>query len=1096
MTGDMGDLPTGTLTFVLGDIASSTSWWEQDPAAMGPAVTSWYALISLLSSEHDGYAPLEQGEGDSFVRAFVHARDAARFALALTDGLHQGGVGLPLTTRLGIHTGEAVARDDSNYMGETLNRCARLRNLGTGGQILVSGTAAALLVDDLSDGAFLKDLGVHRLRDLGRPEHIRQLCHPSLPIEFPPLRSLDRLPNNLPVQLTSFIGRANELEQAPVLLADSRVVTLVGPGGSGKTRLALQVGAEMLEEFPGGVWLADLAAIDDGALVGEAVMAAMGASEGTRRSPVEYLAETIGTQATLVLLDNCEHVIQHAADFVEQLTARCAGVTVLTTSREPLAVDGEQCMRVPTMSLPEDSSDATCESVALFADRARLARPTFRLTTDNLRAVVEICRRLDGIPLAIELAAARCRAIAPGEIAELLGDHFRLLTGGRRNALARQRTLEASVEWSHDLLDEQSRALFRRLSVFVGGWTLHGAEAVCATDDLRAWEVVELLTGLVDKSLVQGDVGGAVTRYRMLETIRHYARERLLDVGEATAIREAHTRYYTELMQEAEVGLDGPGVRAWIARLDAEIDNLRATYDWCVEGGRDQESLRQMLSVWMFWHLRHAPEALERIERVLPAAGEERPRALYAASWMAWGVDDFANSLAWSREALELARASGDDRLLGCALEVAGWNLMWTGIDDGKALVEEGLALLRHTPDVWFYVDGLWGLATLATATGDYESAEAANAEALVASRTADNPLLIGRSLILSAIVLINRGRFREAADVIRDGRALLDPLKDVWLLWADAYEALLLALCGDTTAAIAIAQRARGERRGHLTVASSFATYSEAVAQHYGLDLGTAVPLLEEAEQLCETSMLLAVVGVCRSARGWRAAAQGDVAAGRRLVDDAHALCRGTILGGAAVHIVGLCSALVARIEGDMARAESDALDALVGNASCQRPWAMDTMELVAGLITERRPQDAARLLGAAEAERERTGCARAVAYRAHFDRDLADLQRRLDRDDFAVAFSEGSAMTFDQAVAYATRGRGARDRPASGWASLTPTERDVAALVAEGLRNADVATKLFVSTSTVKTHLSHVFAKLDISSRSELVAITLQNS
>src|SRR3954470_3103690 len=443
-------LPTGIVSLLLADVEGSTRLWEAQPAEMTTALARLNSVVNEIVAAHDGVRPVEQGEGDSFVIAFARASDAVTAALDL-----QLADLAPIRLRIGIHTGEVQLRDEGNYIGPAINRTARIRDLGHGGQTLVSQATHDLVVDRLPDKASLRDLGTHRLKDLARPERVHQLDHPDLARDFPALRSLDAYPHNLPVQLTSFIGRERELERLRALLADNRLVTLTGSGGAGKTRLALQVAADALAEHPDGVWHVDLAPLTDPELLPIAVARALGLPDDPTRTTTETVVHRVGQKSVLLLLDNCEHLIAASAAFAETLLRSCPGATVLGTSREPLGINGETAWRVPSLSLPDAAAGhAGSEAVQLFADRARQGRPGFAVTDENAAAVAEICRRLDGIPLAIELAAARVGVLTPVQIARHLSDRFRLLTTGSRTALPRQKTLRATLDWSYDLLTE------------------------------------------------------------------------------------------------------------------------------------------------------------------------------------------------------------------------------------------------------------------------------------------------------------------------------------------------------------------------------------------------------------------------------------------------------------------------------------------------------------------------------------------------------------------------------------------------------------------------------------------------------------------
>ena len=455
-------LPTGTVTLLLADVERSTRAWEAEPAVMAEAVARLHVVVTDLVARHAGARPVEQGEGDSFVAGFARASDALGCALDLQRADLE-----PLRLRVGVHTDEIQLRDDGNYMGPAMNRAARLRELAHGGQTVLSGSTADLVAGRLPEGAWLIDLGTHRLRDLARPERVHQLCAPGLRAEFPPLRSLDAFAHNLPVQLTSFVGREAEMAEVVQLLGGNRFLTLVGAGGVGKTRLALQAAAELMPDHPEGVWHADLSALADPVLTAGSVAEAMGFPDEVGRTPAETVVRHVGGGRVLVVLDNCEHLVASCAALVESLLRGCDRLVVLATSREPLGVEGEVTYRLPSLS----THAAGGEAVQLFADRARRARPSFVVTDANMRQVTGICRQLGGIPLAIVLAAARVRAFSLDQIAAGLEHRFSFLTGGARSALPRQQTLRASVDWSWNLLTEPEQVLFRRLAVFAGAST-------------------------------------------------------------------------------------------------------------------------------------------------------------------------------------------------------------------------------------------------------------------------------------------------------------------------------------------------------------------------------------------------------------------------------------------------------------------------------------------------------------------------------------------------------------------------------------------------------------------------------------------------
>jgi predicted ATPase/class 3 adenylate cyclase len=574
----MPDLPTGTVTFLFTDIEGSTKLWEQYPDAMRHTLVRHDALLHKVIEQHQGH--VFKTVGDAFCAVFSSAENAVAAALTAQRALQAqdwGPVGA-IRVRMALHRGTSDKRG-GDYFGPTVNRVARLLSVGHGEQVLLSSALEAIVRDRLPPGANLRDLGSHRLKDLQQPEHIFQLVHPSLPADFPPLHSLQAFANNLPVQLTSFIGREWEMAEVKRLLATTRLLTLTGTGGCGKTRLALQIGAESLSDYADGVWCVELAALSDPSLAPQAVASALGVREEPNRPILSTLSDHLRSKSLLLILDNCEHLVTACAQVAETLLRTCPNLRVLATSREALNVMGETTWRVPSLSLPDlkqwsmvngqwsmPSAMTQYDAVRLFVERARASRPDFAMTGQNASAVVQLCHRLDGIPLAMELAAARVRALSVEQIEARLGDRFALLTSGNRMALPRHQTLRATIDWSYDLLTEAERVSLRRLSVFADGWTLEAAERV-TSDEWRVtsdttldsrfstpdtFDVLDLLLRLVDKSLVIADTQNseAEVRYHMLETVRQYGWERLREAGEWEPVRGHHRDYFLRGCQE------------------------------------------------------------------------------------------------------------------------------------------------------------------------------------------------------------------------------------------------------------------------------------------------------------------------------------------------------------------------------------------------------------------------------------------------------------------------------------------------------------------------------------------------------------------
>ena len=598
--------------------------------------------------------------------------------MQLALGSHEWPEGEQLRVRMGIHTGE-VSEVSTGLVGYEVHRAARIAAVGHGGQILLSSAAAAIVEDSLPANASLRDLGAHRLKDLGRPETIFQLVAEGLTSQFPPLRSLDNpeLVNNLPTSLNTFIGRATELAELRALVLDSRLVTLTGAGGSGKTRLALQLAAELLDGTGEGVWFVELATVSDPEQVSSTVMTTLQVRPEGETTPLDSLAKLLRNQNILIVLDNCEHVIDAVAKLADVLGRTCPRVSLMVTSREPLGIDGERVYRVRSLSLPdesaEDSGDVqSSDAVGLFVARALAHDSTFELDETVAPLVASVCRRLDGIPLAIELAASRLSSMSLDDLHERLDQRFRLLTGGSRNALPRQQTLAATVAWSYDLLNEPERDLLRRLSVFVGGFDLKAAEAVCAGGGFESFEVADLLSSLVNKSLVTAERASTSLRYRLLETIRQYAADQLVQVGgeaETLRVRQLHAEYYLKLCREAARELEGVQQCDWLRRLDLEYDNILATFTTLsADVERTSDMLELANGLFRFVATRrnsviplHLIEALSRdvpVDVALRAHGLLRLSVITAMNEMGENYLRRASDL--NQEALELAEQIGD----------------------------------------------------------------------------------------------------------------------------------------------------------------------------------------------------------------------------------------------------------------------------------------------------------------------------------------------------------------------------------------------------------------------------------------------------
>ena len=1074
--GVSGLLPTGTVTLLLADVEGSTRLWETQPDQMTAAMARMNGTVSETIATHGGVRPVEQGEGDSFVAAFARASDAVACALDL-----QRAPLAPIRLRIGVHTGEIQLRDEGNYAGPTINRTARLRDLGHGGQTLLSGVTEALVLDRLPADAWLTDLGSHPLRDLPRPERVTQLCHPDLMNDFPPLRvSKAVVSQHLPVQLTSFVGREEELSQLRDLLAENRLVTLTGAGGVGKTRLAVQIASQIAEEFADGVWYVDLAPITDPEVVPIAVARTFGLPDEPGRTTIDTLVRFVASRQMLMVLDNCEHLLDAVAALVNSLVPAAVGLTLLATSREPIGVAGEVSWRVPSLS-PAD------EAVELFTDRARHARPGFEIGDDNAVAVAEICGRLDGMPLAIELAAARVRALSPSEILDTLHDRFRLLTGGARTAVRRQQTLRASVDWSHALLTEPERAVFRRLAVFSGGFHLDAADAVVTAGHIQRFQVLDLLSLLVDKSLVVAQSSNGRTRFRLLETMRQYAAEKLGESGEADATRSRHRDHYTALAALLE-GPSDSGYGQRVEQIETEIDNMRAAFAWSRENGDAESALGLTSSLTPLWQPRPA-EGVSWFDAILgdntpvEIAPAVRARALADRVLLTAIIGWDADSSKQAKDALSIARELDNPALLARAL--AACALIAADAEAARGYRAEAIQLARALGDR-LRLSHILSIEALVTVTmGDLIAARTVAEEGCELAEAIGYRASLVRCRWCLGLAELARGdsvgaiaNFRAASAVAEAGYYV--NFQKLGL----AGQGMALACRGDVGAARAAADEALDDAD---EIGSLFSGIAYTALGMAALASGDAATARDATDTACRYGMsaIPGLGAVARAFNAQAALASGDLVAARRTAQEAVTTAAGWYSMWALT-----TRARVAMAQGEPEQAECDAHDAITCAVEAGAYLGIsDNLECVGALAgTAGSLREAARLFGAAEAIRQRMGEVRFKVWDDDYLSSVAALRDALSDEDFNDAWTEGAALSTDEAITYAQRGRGHRKRPASGWGSLTPAERDVVRLVSEGLANNDIATRLFVSPRTVQSHLTHVYTKLGLTSRVQL--------
>ncbi|MGA8532974.1 MAG: tetratricopeptide repeat protein [Candidatus Tumulicola sp.] len=770
--------PTGTVAFLFTDIAGSTQRWESHHEAMDDAVKRHDALLRDAIGRHDGY--VFKAIGDAFCVAFARVSDAvmtafeAQRALSAEDFSAVGG--LPI--RMGLHAGEASERN-GDYFGPAVNRVARLMSIGHGGQVLLSGVTHDLAHTDLPAGASLLDLGSHRLKDLTEPEQVWQLTIEGLPAEFPALKSLDTFPNNLPLAPTSFRGREHDLEEVKSLLDQHKLLTLFGSGGIGKTRLALQVGAEVLDNYPDGVWLVDLAPITDSELVSSVIAKEIGMPQVEGRRIDESITQWLRRKKLLLILDNCEHVLEAVAAIANAVIRSCPDVRLLATSRQALGVSGEVVHGLPSLAIPERltglSSAEAIEygAIALFVDRAKAADTRFILTDDNAPIVAEICRRLDGIPLAIELAAARVKILSIPNLAQRLNERFKILTGGSRTALPRQKTLGALIDWSYDLLTPQEQMLFSRVGIFAGGFSLDAATAVCGGEDLDEIDILDLLSSLTDKSLVVADTAGEQERCHLLESTRAYALEKLTAAGARAQLAQRHAEYFRDRAQETDERY-GTGSRATLlASVERELDNYRAVLEWALKeahdmalGGAVAGALGQLwfhggLAVEGRYWLGLAQAGLDESMHPQVAA-----RLWAALSWFSSGKRKHD----CAQRALALYKSGGDEKGQARALHSLAFSLVQMGrLEEAPDLSARALAAMRTLADKPGVADSLNMQAVIHLGRGDVLAAREFFAQALAAYKALGDEA--GAALVLGNLAELEfgDGQVEQAARLARE---------------------------------------------------------------------------------------------------------------------------------------------------------------------------------------------------------------------------------------------------------------------------------------------------------------------------------------
>lgn len=1029
--------PSGTITLLFTDIEGSTKLWEAHPEAMGIALARHDALLREAIEVHAGL--VFKTIGDAFCAAFATAPEALAAALTAQLALAQESWPEPITlkVRMALHTG-AVESRDKDYFGLPLNLVARLLATAHGKQTLLTQATQEQVRESLPLQVTLRDLGTHQLKDIAQPEQIYQLQHPDLANRFPPLKSLSTHPNNLPQQATSFIGREKELTDIETLLANTRLLTLTGSGGSGKSRLSLQLATNVLERFPDGAFLVELAPLSDPGFVTQTVASVLGLKEESGKTVLVTLTEYLRDKTLLLLLDNCEHILDSSAKLVDTLIKTCPHIHVITTSREGLGIVGESTYRIPSFSIPDPTQTQTAESilqydaVRLFIDRAVQIQPHFTITNENASALASICFRLDGIPLAIELAAARARSLSAEEINNKLDQRFRLLTGGPRTALPRQQTLRSLIDWSYDLLTSQEKQVFKSLSVFAGGWTLEAAESLCVSEDIEEWEVLDYLTSLCDKSLALAEQKQGRTRFRYLETVRQYARERLLDSGEGEAVRESHREYFLALAEEAEPKLIGPEQTEWFERLEEEHENLRVSLEGSLSATDPLEALRFCGALNRFWSTRgHLSEGrswcLQALEKPgAEARTRERASTLHGAGLMTFYQGNYPNAKAYQEESLEISRERGDKA--GIASSLIGLGLLALTQGDyaiAKPYLEESLGISRERGNKYDIARSLSNLGIVANYQGNYPVARTYHAESLGIQREIQDKAGIAQSLSNLGNVASNQADYSFAKTYLEESVVIFQELGNKLGIVRSLNN---LGLVTSNQCDYAVAQTCFQES---LRIAREIGNKT-GIAQSLG-NLGTMVysqgdyPLSRayHEESLAIRQEIGDKFGIASALNnlGSVALRQGDYPSARTYIEKCLVLCRE--LGsknGIAVSLLNLGS--VALKQNDESSAQAYLDESIMVFQEIGNKFGLVNCLVAFGSLASQKKKvlQAVTLWGGSEALREQIGAPLSRDDRESTDKDRAAARAALNDDGaFDAAWQEGRALTLEQAIALA---------------------------------------------------------------------------
>jgi predicted ATPase/class 3 adenylate cyclase/DNA-binding CsgD family transcriptional regulator/Tfp pilus assembly protein PilF len=1072
--------PTGTITFLFTDIEGSTRLWAEQPEAMEEALQRHDTILREAIEGNGGY--VFKTIGDAFCAAFPTALDALEAALAVQRALRTedwqalfGTLETEIRIRVGLHTGTAQERD-GDYFGPAVNHVARLHTAGHGQQILLSLPTYELIKGHLPAGVELRDLGNLRLKDLPRPERTFQVITPDLPSDFPPLRTLENHPHNIPLQLTSFIGREREIADVVKGLSSARLLTLTGPGGSGKTRLAMEVARRALDSYPDGAWLVELAALTDPALVAPEVATVLGVREQPESSLTDLLAEYLASRKLLLILDNCEHLIRPCAALASTLLQRCPDLRILATSRQVFNITGETIYRVPTLPFPDPSHLPSLdtlgeyESIQLFVDRARLKRAGFEITRDNALHISQICYHLDGLPLAIELAAARIPVLSVADIVERLDQRFRLLTGGMRASmppLPRHQTLRAAIDWSYDLLSPPAQALLRVLSVLVGSFTFEAVEALRSKEE-GEYETLDLLSEVADGSLLVVEERDGETRYRLLDTIRHYAEGRADAEDDVSALRKRHMEWFLSFADAAVPHLRGPEQHLWLRRLEREHDNLRSALDWSriPESGAEEAHLNLARALSWFWFVRgHWVEGRIWLEEALALTSASTPALVpvvadicYGAGLIVRSQGDYPQAIAYFEKAMTLYREAGKEKgVANCLINLGIIATNQGNYDEATRILEESVAIMRKLEDKAGAAIAMNNLANLYSDRGDYAQARDYYAECAEVQREAGNLLMVGITLCNVGYMTRCLGDYEAARRIIGESLEVKRSLDD------------------------------------KMEIASSL---------HKLAELEWCLRNYEEARRICEEGFALLegtgdreVTALLYNTAGEIDRQEGKLDEARASFEKSLATTREKWIVPDSLYHLGH----VAQLGGDFERARQYLDESLEANLVIEAKRGIAECLACAGraVLDRGYPEESARLFGAAARLFEVTG------YKRHPDDEESTRQAeeaaraRLDKWVWSGAWGEGQALSPQDAAhlgtaalalaAQAPSTKKGAERPAKRKYpnDLTEREVEVLRLLAIGLTDAQIAERLFLSSNTVHAHLGSVYNKLNVKTR-----------